>query len=92
MKISKAQLKQIIKEEIKSISEDENDLSKEQFLRIMKSSFEAANNRKDRQALEYFTKEFRRLESEDSMDLRHEIENILSDYGYEVDFRTLKVK
>jgi hypothetical protein len=91
MKISKAQLKQIIKEEIKSISEDENDLSKEQFLRIMKSSFEAANNRKDRQALEYFTKEFRRLESEDSMNLRHEIENILSDYGYKVDFTTLKV-
>jgi hypothetical protein len=91
MKISKAQLKQIIKEEIKSISEDENDLSKEQFLRIMKSSFEAANNRKDRQALEYFTKEFRRLESEDSMNLRYEIENILSDYGYKVDFTTLKV-
>jgi hypothetical protein len=92
MKISKAQLKQIIKEEIKSISEDENDLSKEHLLRIMKSSFEAANNKKDKQALEYFTKEFRRLESEDSMNLRHEIENILSDYGYKVDFKTFKVK
>ncbi len=89
MKISKAQLKQIIKEEIKSISEDENDLSREHLLRIMKSSFEAAKNNKP--ALDYFTKEFRRLESEDSMNLKHEIENILSDYGYEIDFRTLKV-
>ena len=74
-------LKQIIREEIQRTD----------IMRIMKSAFEATKKNKDNIALNYFKKEFRKLESIDSSQWSEYIEDILGDYGYEVDFKTLKV-
>ena len=74
-------LRRIIREEIQQTD----------IMRIMKSAFEATKKNKDNIALNYFKKEFRKLESIDSSQWSEYIEDILGDYGYEVDFKTLKV-
>ena len=86
MKLTEKGLRRLVREEIQR-----TDISYEQVLRIMKSAFEATKKNKDNIALNYFKKEFRKLQSIDSSQWSEYIEDILGDYGYEVDFKTLKV-
>jgi hypothetical protein len=90
--MKKSELKQLIREEIQNFNEIKGDITYEEFIQVAKSAFEEAKKNKDTQALKNFREEFRILDGNNSDLLNYELKTILNDNGYDIDFKTLKVK